>query len=152
MIRIILKGAIVLGALIGMTLGKELGFTLLIPSALAFFSYWLMKKIRSQTDETVLYAFAVQTELILWMLLGDITLKYYGWNVIEIVLVLIVLFWFVLKSNLWPTLTLLIYQCYCLKVSIDSNGPSNTDEFEKGLITAVVLRSYAGLRPSGWTV
>jgi len=99
-----------IGWVIGGAIGYYTGLNFLIPFGLALLSGWIANKIiKSSFSKAMIPAFAVQCGQMLWMFLA-ILWGYPASIIIELILVIIVLVWLLMRPSLIPVILLSIYQ------------------------------------------
>lgn len=108
----------IIGALIGIAVGRYSGANLLVPLAATALVWWGGKKILKDTKLLFLPALSVQSGHLLWLIFGLIYVGKFDENILDVVVLAAGLTWLVLKPGLGPVLLLGIFQAFALIVNV----------------------------------
>jgi hypothetical protein len=112
------KASVVVATVVAIALGVYSGLHLVIPLALTGLVWWAARKRFPDRSPDYIAAAAVQAGHLLWIAVGLIVIGTLTVDLVDIAILLIGVFWLLLRPGLAPVVVLTIYQVLLLLINL----------------------------------
>jgi hypothetical protein len=112
------KASTIVTTVIGVAVGVYSGMHLLIPLVLTGLVWWAARKRFPDRSPDYVAAAAVQAGQLLWIAVGVIVIGALTVDLVDIAILLIGVFWLLLRPGLTPVIVLTIYQVLLLLINL----------------------------------
>lgn len=113
-----MKASVVVATVVAIALGVYSGLHLVIPLALTGLVWWAARKRFPDRSPDYIAAAAVQAGHLLWIAVGLIVIGTLTVDLVDIAILLIGVFWLLLRPGLAPVVVLTIYQVLLLLINL----------------------------------
>lgn len=113
-----MKASAIVATMVGIAVGAYSGIHLLIPLALTGLVWWAGRKLFPDRSRDYVAAAAVLAGQLLWIAVGLIAIGPLRVDLVDIAILLIGVFWLLLRPGLAPVIVLTIYQALLLLINL----------------------------------
>ena len=113
-----MKASVVIATVVAIALGVYSGLHLVIPLALTGLVWWAARKRFPDRSPDYVAAAAVQAGQLLWIAVGLIVIGTLTVDLVDIAILLIGVFWLLLRPGLAPVVVFTIYQVLLLLINL----------------------------------
>jgi hypothetical protein len=139
-----MKAAAIVATVVGIAVGVYSGTHLLIPLALTGLVWWAARKRFPDRSPEYVAAAAVQAGHLLWIAVGLLVMGALTVDLVDIAILLIGVFWLLLRPGLGPVIVLTIYQLLLLLINLLAFlGLPIGHNLHRALLVHIIWRSLA---------
>lgn len=139
-----MKASAIVATVVGIAVGVYSGLHLLIPLALTGLVWWAARKRFPDRSPAYVAAAAVQAGHLLWIAVGLIVIGALTVDLVDIAILLIGVFWLLLRPGLAPVIVLTIYQVLLLLINLLAFlGFPIGHNLHKALLVHIIWRGLA---------
>ena len=113
-----MKASVIVATVVGIAVGAYSGVHLLIPLVLTGLAWWAGRKLFPDRSPVYVAAAAVLAGQLLWIAVGLIAIGPWRLDLVDIAILLIGVFWLLLRPGLAPVIVLTIYQALLLLINL----------------------------------